>query len=52
MPRAQIVSRRDRSAAKNDAEQLNKMRPEKCPFKGKLNKSHIRGVVEMEAKLI
>ena len=43
--------RRDSSAAEND-EQLNKTRTEKCPFKGKLNKSHLRGVVEMEAKLV
>ena len=50
--KAQIVSRRHRSAAKKDAEQLNKTRPEKCPFKGKLNKSHLRGVVEMGAKLV
>ena len=44
--------RRDRSAAENDVEQLNKTRTEKCPFKGKLNKSHLRGVVEMEATLV
>ena len=43
--------RRDRSAAEND-EQLNKTRTEKSPFNGKLNKRHLRGVVEMEAKLV
>lgn len=51
MPRVESVSRRETSAVKNAAEQLNKMRTENCPFKGELNKSNLRGVVEMEVRL-
>lgn len=51
MPRIQSVSRREKSAAKNTAKQLNKMRTENCPFKGELNENNLREMVEMEARL-
>lgn len=39
MPKVQGVSRRGKSAAKDAAEQLSKMRTENRPFKGEFNKN-------------
>lgn len=44
------VSRREKTAAKNAAEQLNKMRIENYPLKGELNENNLREMVEIEAR--